>query len=327
MISAKPRLPLINRKHPQARGLIACFPFFERGGTVLRDVYNKKGNGTLTNFILSSGWVTQRLGAALSFTAISLHHIPIGFVNMASNQYFTIVAWVRALNGTSAADQDIFTEGNSGDDAPFIRLSIKANSDILGFTVRDDASTNNSSPVGTTALTDGLWHCLAAVRNNTIWTIYVDGKAEASTTVALSTITTNQSTIGSLRRILNIAYFNEQIAEVRLYKRVLRAKELLQITSNPWVLYTQNRNRLTLIPIQISQRITEVLKEVKYNILELDYGISQTVTPYGKYLKIQLATEVPISPPAPGGKGIVFFINASNNLKIYCWDGTAWRVN
>lgn len=327
MLGIKPRLPIVNRHHVHARSLVACYPFFERGGITIHDVVNKKGNGTFTFLALGTDWQTHRLGAAMQFTAVDTASIACGFANIANNLYYTITAWILAGNSTVAADQEIFSEGNSGDDAPMLRFSIKASTNLLGFTARDDGGTTNSSPIGVTSVKDGVWHHVAITRNNTIWTIYLDGKVDVSTTKSISTSTMNRTTIGALGRVADIAYFNGKIAELRIYKRTLAVKELLTLTANPWALYFKNRASFNFVPILFSQRITEVLQRVQYNVLNLDYEMGQTLTPNGKYLQMQLATEVPVSPPQPGGKGLIFFINASNVLKIYCWDGAAWRVN
>lgn len=60
----------------------------------------------------------------------------------------------------------------------------------------------------------------------------------------------------------------------------------------------------------------------QYNV-EVGAGISQSLTPVGNMLEIEIVTSAPSDPPT-NGKGVVFLVSGGV-VTIYVWDGIAWR--
>lgn len=57
----------INRAHPLAKGLVGCWVMNEDSGDKIFDLSGNEGDGTLTNMVPSSDWVSGDKGSALDF--------------------------------------------------------------------------------------------------------------------------------------------------------------------------------------------------------------------------------------------------------------------
>lgn len=314
----KPRLPVINRGHSEAIGLLNAYTFHEGGGTELANIHNKKDNGTLTNFAdLSVAWGDEQLGKTLFFNSSNSEKVALGDLKWSSELFSTISIWTKV---TSLNGQTLFSEGNTGDVNPLY---------IIEQTAAEKVSFTQRSGVPILTLTSSTnifnaWHMITITRENDLFKLYVDGVLEASGTKTISAVNTNVSNIGVLQRTSSVQFLNGHVAELRLYSRTFAASEVSRMYSNSWGLYVSKKFAITKL---ISQRITQILQELKYTGLDLKNGVFQTISPDGHYLRIELVSEVPSNAPAPGGNGIVFFINPSNQLDIYGWDGTSWRKN
>src|SRR3990172_4042051 len=66
MRQVKPILPVLQQAHPLARGLVAAWLFFERGGSIVYDLSGNNNYGTLTNFP-ATPWNTDIYGSTLAF--------------------------------------------------------------------------------------------------------------------------------------------------------------------------------------------------------------------------------------------------------------------
>src|ERR1043165_7424816 len=90
---AKPRLAVLNAKHPLCRGLVADYPFHERGGASVRDIAKKQVGtfGSATN----PAWATALPGSCLTFDSNAASYIPLPTVHSQITSKYTLCAWIR----------------------------------------------------------------------------------------------------------------------------------------------------------------------------------------------------------------------------------------
>ena len=150
----------------------------------------------------------------------------------ASNTAYSVAAWVRpdVIEGTA---QNIYTEGSSSSDTPFIGLNVNT-SGQAAFSIRNDSNVLVVS-TGTDSIVDGKWHLLVGVRDGNVLNIYVDGKIVATATDATlgnDDVTVNQSAIGVLRRTSEANWFGGGIINVRGWSVTLTASEVENLYYN-----------------------------------------------------------------------------------------------
>ena len=133
---------------------------------------------------------------------------------------FTVCVWFNASGNTGGYDRIIdklYTTGTM-----LMRNSTSANS--WGGGVME-----GSPPYGIfLTLTDGQWHYLVSVRQNTTHTLYGDGITNTvSNTVSSAPLNTNQFAIGSWYNNQGQS-FQGNVPIVQIYNRALSASEILQ---------------------------------------------------------------------------------------------------
>lgn len=314
-LQSKPRLPIINRGHPHARGLVACWPFFERGGTTLNDVVSKKFKGAFQT-LPATAWITHALGPAVHFTETSSEFIDPGSINICNNKHYTVLAWMRIVNGANpGADQDFFGEDDESGATQQMRCSVQVTANKIQWFQRDDAATNNSVIIGATSLKDSKWHQIACVRNNNLWNIFIDGVDDGDGGDAtLGQTTTVNTAIGCLNQNGTPAnFFNDDMAELRLYDRALTPKELIDIHAHPWALY-RVPSQPKMVDVSISFDRTPPDPPVGNTGSGQVITLPRSTETYGPMTITTDATE--IVPSNPGRKGMLLFNNSTKVLYI-----------
>lgn len=153
---------------------------------------------------------------------------------------FTVSGWVK----TAATYSNIGTIflNYAGLDTYFTNINSAGTAE---FSIRD-SSGNAIDLLGTTSLTDGIWHNVVGVRSGQTGLLYVDGSLQASTTNnALGSINTTctYALIGysntgpgnctSSGPGDSTSFFNGSIDDVRIYNNALSAAEIEALTSVP----------------------------------------------------------------------------------------------
>jgi len=140
---------------------------------------------------------------------------------------FTMEFWVQGISGQTCAssDQVVIGRVDSGGD-PLWSLGCLSTDGYARFYLSD---TNGISATleSTKAITNGVWHHIAGVRDNGVNRLYLDGQEVASTTIAYSgdfssTNAINMSWLNSGTGF----HFDGTIDEVALYDKVLSDVEI-----------------------------------------------------------------------------------------------------
>lgn len=178
--------------------------------------------GTLTN---GPTWEATGRGdagllcsAAAAAGAGSGAALPSAFALPATGD-FTAAAWFR----TSTAAEQVILSNNNGQSG---RFDFKAAS-LSSGTYRLFVFLNSGASLtlfGATATNDGLWHRGALTRAANTWTLYLDGRADGTTTNGGSVNTTTAFRVGL--RPMTQQGLTGAVADVGVWTRALSADEV-----------------------------------------------------------------------------------------------------
>ena len=171
-------------------------------------VFDGSNDYIQTNFVYSLPTITT------NFTAGVWVNVPTNTssdgLTMISNYYSengstTIAPFNLAIRGGNASDAGKFYGYSKGDGGSF---------HILYSTSRVDG---------------GGWHYCVYSKNNNLYTVYVDGVSENTTTSVLGvTNITHGMTLGNLNYYLNQGWLSGSIAHLTVHNKALSAAEILQ---------------------------------------------------------------------------------------------------
>jgi hypothetical protein len=245
-VRLKPRQPRIDRSHPLARGLVGAWPMFERGGLTVRDVH-RGHDGTLTN-MSTSDWVSSPYGPALDFdgnndyidTPITEH-----------SDVYTVSAWINLDSWTAPSEKynHIVSKGSVFDGDHEFALQFRTHSSDItrryfGFSTKASGvhySIHSPKPATSTDYPAGTWIHLVGVRDRGHQAMYINGEEKGTpdgpTTTPCGTSSRNIKIGGPYSVISSDAYFNGQIADVKIWNRRLQYSEVLSEFRDPFRLY------------------------------------------------------------------------------------------
>lgn len=243
---AKPRICIVNGAHSHARGLVHCWPFTEGGGTKVRDV-RSKNDIVLTNFS-TSAWQKQAPGTILHGTDTNSNYMRPNFTGITQLSFYSICLWFRSYTTEGANSSFWFYE--DGGATALTRVYESPGTGVINFYIKDDnSSVTLISTVGNQR--DGLWHHYTFVRANQAVYTYIDGQLRASNAAAtIGPVTETRTTFFS-NGALGV-FSDDDIAEIRMYKRALTQREVQEIYTHPWDIYSNKRSTLSNIPILAS---------------------------------------------------------------------------
>jgi len=225
----------LDRAHPLNRGLVAYWPFWEGGGSVVRDIAGQSMVGTLTN---GPVWTGGQFGQALSFDG-SDDFVNVG--NTSSSLYsgdFTLSVRVRLnANGNyptiidkrSAVSAGVNFAFNSNTRKLFLRLST---TDLIGTAV---------IPLST-------WTHVSAIRSGSTVKFYINGVQDGSdfTGNGGDFSNTNSMTFGG--NLINGLYLTGLIDDVRVYNRALSAAEVAELYADPFCMFESASKARWFVP-------------------------------------------------------------------------------
>lgn len=139
----------------------------------------------------------------------------------------TMCAWAKT---TSSNSQVILSLSNLTLNNPLLNLGTGnvGAAGTAGYIFRSDGGTaSQSSSVGT--YNDGQWHHFCAVANGSVYTLYVDGSQQATTSAVLGPITLTTFSIGVINRTTLAQAFTGEIDDARLYNRALSLAEIFTL--------------------------------------------------------------------------------------------------
>jgi hypothetical protein len=223
-------------------GLIAYLPLTERNGTTAADLTGNGHDGTLMN---GAVWVDASapadFGSALELDGIDDYvSLPDADIyDFPQNQNFTVEFWAKpnaTQPDTDNTDNDMVEKWSGPGGYPFVvryinQKNVSRNGRITFG--RYDGS-NNAGIVSTTRINDGEYHHIAAVKNDNMLLLYIDGVLAGMTTDTTTGTTTNNSGLfvgrrGQAEPFSN--YFAGSIDELRIWN-ITRSAEQIQMTMN-----------------------------------------------------------------------------------------------
>jgi hypothetical protein len=234
--------------HPQAVGLLACWPFGEGGSTTVRDAVGGRV-GTAAGGIT---WAAGRLGWLCPGFDGTSGHISVPYSASVGTQVRACSFWFSptSIPADAVAHRILAcadgTVGNTWQVVlnPSNNTGTNNNSNLeanisLGGTITDK-SVASTAPLY--AVAAGAWYHVVVVWNSTptIQQIYVNGQNQALTTQAttsLSVIATSGLVIGAKND--NTRWFPGKIDALALYSRQLTAADAVALYQAPFGFFAQ----------------------------------------------------------------------------------------
>jgi len=227
---------LLNPYHPLACGLVGCWLFNEGGGNIVYDFSGHGNHGTLGGGTAGycPSWVVGKFGSALDFDG-SNDYVDCGDLNNEPISDITISLWFKRADVTR--DEKIIDKMNSVlTDGWVLQLT---NQSLYWYI--DSASSN----IYKTNLgwSNDEWHhvVITKVYSDSYSKLYIDG-IEVSVSHYLdranNTLDSSQSlSIGARPSGSDASYFDGTIALVCIWNRVLSAKEISQLYTDPFCMF------------------------------------------------------------------------------------------
>lgn len=210
-------------------GLLGHWGFDEGRGNTLSDLSGYGNNGVRNGAL----WSTGKSGAALDFQAnYNVNFNKAGIFDFAKNTDFTLGVWIKTPNTlyTGNSIHRILSKQNAEHYSAGYVVKLHSDGRII-FGISDGKAWHLA--ISLKLVDDNFWHHIAAVRNDSILTLYIDGQQDAQTP-ATSNSLSNTSTFNIGSHIaLGTEKFTGLIDEVRVYDRPLGASEVAQLFALP----------------------------------------------------------------------------------------------
>ena len=207
--------------------LAGYWKFDESTGATAADAGPSNRSGTLVN-MEESDWVAGQINNALSFDGVDDHVVITGYKGVTGTKSRTVSAWIKT---TDTDWSDIISWGNAGLGERWL-LTVNPAGVVLQVAVFGGYSR------GSTSVSDGQWHHVAAVLESdgspdtSDIRLYVDGVEEVAS-VLLRTI--NTPAIEDVRIGIfidaGLRYFKGMIDDVRIYNRALSDSEIMNLAN------------------------------------------------------------------------------------------------
>ena len=234
MPRTKPSLPIFNGSHWQARGLMSAWPFFERGGTILRDVVSKN-NMMLVGTGAAGRWRNSNVGVGLEGDPANAVYgeAPINLTLDTDPHTIVIVFRVQTIN--FAGGYALFSRGKDGAGAGWNIYLAVLPSNVAELSLVLDGAQRLAT--GTTSVVAGNVYSIVGTWEPGVGPkVYLNGKLEGSSSYA--GLNLRQSTVGYvLYRVNTASYSDSIIFDARVYKRTWSARQVAAHHADPFALY------------------------------------------------------------------------------------------
>jgi hypothetical protein len=228
-----PRIPQVRQESLQSRSLIAWWPLSACTGSVAPEiVYDNHGRAVDISMVpeVAKWHADPTFGFVPEFDGSYQFRFPDTRLPLGASPR-TISLWVNYTECPSEYIRGAFSYGVTSQHYAVIIGA--GNTDrwqppgALGISVWD------TNLVATSAHNDGVWHHVAAVLDNSAWSLYVDGRLKNSKTLAqmpTDTWSSNYGFVGALNYGSYEMFWRGLVRDVRVYGRALSAAEI-------WTLY------------------------------------------------------------------------------------------
>jgi hypothetical protein len=238
----------LDASHPINAGLVAFWPFDERGGQAVRDIRGVN-RGACVNAPAWSG-----IGGELKFVRASSQYVNCG--NNASVQLsgkFTISCWFwMATNPTTTPGNyaGIVVKGYDGTNTGFqLNLQNDATTGSNSAIIVASYDGASSTAHGTSFVVSGnvslsRWYHLVATQDGVTWRLYLNGVQMSSSTDSTGALSTSKSLLIGAADFGAIYPFDGYVENVRVYNRGLSRNEVELLYVQPWAGLVRKHRRV-----------------------------------------------------------------------------------
>lgn len=227
-----PPNPYLDPDTMPTAGLIGYWKLDETSGTTVMDSSGNGNNGTMQYMSPATDRVSGKFGNALDFDGNNdrvSFGTPALFNNL--NNFYTMSAWVKfTYNHNNHCCTRIFaTYKNFG---RYTGLELRTSGDGASALFGSRGSGSTGAIRGDYLISDDKWHLVTGVRNNNVFSLYIDGVFVRSVSGSIGD-TTDMNNPWYLATSDTSAYFRGQIDDVRLYNRALSISEIRTLAGLP----------------------------------------------------------------------------------------------
>jgi hypothetical protein len=208
-------------------------------GTTTADSSGFSHTGTLQN---GASWITTGLAPVPGGTTAAIHYdgtddqvTAIGYKGVTGTASRSVSAWIRTTDTVTNQNREIISWGtNSGGLKWVFRIQ---NGNGTAGAIRLEV--NGGCIVGSTVVTDGNWHHVAATLNDdgspnvTEASLYVDGALETASAQLGEPINTSSGADVEIGGTLTAGRWKGDIDEVHIYSSVLTGAEVAGLAGIP----------------------------------------------------------------------------------------------
>ena len=239
----KPSLPILNRGHSLARGLVGAWPMFERSGYTMRDICHRyDATYNVAKTTPPTAWATTPYGPGLNPDGLDDCPRVVRNTDLEPAKV-SVAAWFKidrlTVGGGQGPHQAIAGKRQtiSGYDS---YLLFVLDGGTLRFSL-SDSTPSQSAANDTSLLSTGRWYFGVGTYDGANVKVYRDG--------VLRGTTASTKTIGYSSMDVRFAGYPTddtgavdfpllgQIADVRIWNRALTAREVATMWADPWGLY------------------------------------------------------------------------------------------
>lgn len=224
----------INWSHPLSRGIVGCWLMNEGMGDKVNDLSGNKNTGTLVGMshpaTPTSGWNPGKFGKTLSFNVNNSNYVDLGFPNLlASINPYTVSIWAKSFSFTNYQNIYYCGGGAAG------RYGIIIFS--TGEWMAECRIGGTPSGVSGGILTLNTWNNFVITFGGTTISVYLNGILKNVVTNATIETAANKIVIGADFSGGGFRYFNGMVDNFIIYNRVLTAKQILQLSTEPFCVF------------------------------------------------------------------------------------------
>jgi len=220
----------LNKSHPLARGLVACWLFNEGTGN---KVFDLSGNSNAGTFQGDTSWAAGKFGSALEFDGVD-DHVDLGLSTptLGVTDGITILSCHKLANLT--ANQHIYGRGWSYGNKKGVELESVAINDRYILWLGNGTDRQFLYADDNSATTD--WQQVVYTWDGTTIKAYVDGVKQVGERT-LSGPLDYDNTYADIAKGYYGAFFNGQIDHVMLFNRALTAAEIAHLYREPFCMF------------------------------------------------------------------------------------------
>ena len=218
----------IDRSHPAAKGLLACWLFNENSGAVSYDMmgqYHYAFTGGVSRMATPTG-------PAIKFNGIGGQGIAQGHP-LANAAAFTVILYVNQKDGLGNPFGPYLGSEQSSTGGCYI------GSDQIGAMIYEIGNVNNSL-----AVNDGQWNHCAFQYNGTTKAAFLNGILSHSVSNTFGVMPNYLNTYIGKRPVSDGGYTTDsQIGYMKVWNRILSQSEIVGDYTSPWAMFTPANDR------------------------------------------------------------------------------------